>query len=193
VWDYLKTKHGVWQFNEEYIIGLKFFGLPVEEYLFFFTVPYACTFIYEAVLLFLKKRMLPNVIQSIIRIISVASILISPFFFDKAYTFSVLFIGGVVFLYTSYAFGIERLEKFLITYIISIFPMLLVNGVLTALPVVIYNNAQNINLRLGTIPVEDFLYSAILLVMNIGLYEWQKSRAFRCSSTSRNRSAVLSN
>lgn len=193
VWDYLKTKHGVWQFNEEYIIGTKFFGLPVEEYLFFFTVPYACTFIYEAVLLFLKKRILPNVIQSFIRIISVASILISPFFFDKAYTFSVLFIGGMVFLYTSFAFGIERLEKFVITYIISIFPMLLVNGVLTALPVVIYNNAQNINLRLGTIPVEDFLYSAILLVMNIGLYEWHKSRAFRCSSTSCNHSAVLSN
>ena len=50
--------------------------------------------------------------------------------------------------------------------------MLVVNGFLTALPVVIYNNNENLNFRIGTIPVEDFAYSAILLVMNIALYQW---------------------
>jgi lycopene cyclase domain-containing protein len=52
--------------------------------------------------------------------------------------------------------------------------MFVVNGVLTGLPVVIYNNMENSGIRIGTIPVEDFLYNAILLAMNIGLYEWFK-------------------
>ena len=51
-WDYIKTSYGVWSFNDKYIIGLKFGVLPIEEILFFITVPYACTFIYEAVGLF---------------------------------------------------------------------------------------------------------------------------------------------
>lgn len=192
VWDYFKTKHGIWHFNEDYIIGLKFFGLPLEEYLFFFTVPYACTFIYEAVWLFLKRRILPAFVLSFVQYLSVLSLVLSPFFFDKAYTFSVLFIGGLVFLFISYSLNSERMEKFMITYLISIFPMLFVNGVLTALPVVIYNDTQNLDIRVGTIPVEDFIYSAILLVMNIGLYEWQKSKHFRYTLTNPSSHQVVS-
>jgi lycopene cyclase domain-containing protein len=50
--------------------------------------------------------------------------------------------------------------------------MLIVNGLLTALPVVIYNDLENIGVRIGSIPVEDFFYCFILLLMNISLYEY---------------------
>jgi lycopene cyclase domain-containing protein len=176
VWDYFKTAYGVWQFNDRYIIGIKFFGLPLEEILFFITVPYACTFIYETVVLLLKSRLLPDGIKKIFTAISIISLVLSFFLFDKAYTFSVLLIGGVMFFAASTFFTVERFEKFLITYSISIIPMLLVNGLLTGLPVVIYNNAENLGIRIGTIPIEDFLYGAMLLLMNIGLYEWQKKK-----------------
>ena len=64
IWDYYKTKFGVWQFNDDFIIGIKFFGLPIEEYFFFFTVPYSCTFIYEVVAYY-NKRNFPKNIQTI--------------------------------------------------------------------------------------------------------------------------------
>jgi lycopene cyclase domain-containing protein len=60
VWDYFKTKHGIWSFKEDYILGLKLGGLPLEEYLFFITVPYACTFIYETVSHFISKQLFPS-------------------------------------------------------------------------------------------------------------------------------------
>ncbi|MEZ4686865.1 MAG: lycopene cyclase domain-containing protein [Bacteroidia bacterium] len=53
---------------------------------------------------------------------------------------------------------------------------MLVNGVLTALPVVWYNDLENLNLsRLGSIPVEDPFYGMLLLLMNISLFEWFKA------------------
>jgi lycopene cyclase domain-containing protein len=177
VWDYFKTTYGVWHFNDRYIVGIKFFGLPLEEILFFITVPYACTFIYETVLLFVNRRLFPDNLNKVFAVVSISGFFLSFFLFEKAYTFSVLFIGGIMFLVASRLLSAERFEKFFITYSISLLPMLLVNGLLTGLPVVIYNNAENIGFRIGTIPVEDFLYGAMLLLMNIGLYEWQKNKA----------------
>jgi lycopene cyclase domain-containing protein len=68
-------------------------------------------------------------------------------------------------------------------YTISLIPMAIVNGFLTALPVVIYDNTQNLGIRIGSIPVEDFIYSAILLLMNIALYERSRQRNKRTQNS----------
>ena len=45
-WDVLFTAQGVWGFNESYLVGLSLLGLPLEEWLFFVAIPYACVFTY---------------------------------------------------------------------------------------------------------------------------------------------------
>ena len=40
IWDIYFTRHNVWWFNEDYVTGLFIKGLPVEEWLFFFIIPY---------------------------------------------------------------------------------------------------------------------------------------------------------
>ena len=176
VWDYIKTSYGVWSFNDKYITGIKMGVLPIEEILFFITVPYACTFIYEAVGLYWNEKISAGRERYIVITISILALISSFFFIHKAYTFSVLFIGGIFFPISMFLFRGNQTNKFLITYSISLIPMFIVNGILTALPVVIYDNSQNLGVRLGTIPIEDFLYSAILLAMNISLYEWISRR-----------------
>jgi lycopene cyclase domain-containing protein len=176
VWDYFKTKYGVWSFNDKYIVGIRFFGMPIEEYLFFFSIPYACTFIYESLCYYDKRRLFPNNTKYVIWIASGLMFMSSFFFIHRAYTFSVLFLLGLTFPLSTFILKKEKLDRFLQMYLISIIPMLLVNGLLTALPVVIYDNSQNLGIRLGTIPVEDFLYSAILLLMNVAIYEWNMQR-----------------
>ena len=54
-WDSYFTSIGVWSFNPDYLLGIYLFGLPLEEILFFITVPYACVFIYETLNAYIKK------------------------------------------------------------------------------------------------------------------------------------------
>ena len=175
VWDYFKTRAGVWGFNDKYILGIKFFGLPIEEFLFFITVPYACTFIYEAITIFFGSKIRNDKGRYVLLFLSACSLTVSFLVLGKAYTFSVLFIGGLVFPIVTLLMPGSSLNIFFITYLISLVPMAVVNGLLTALPVVTYDDTQNLGIRIGTIPVEDFVYAAILLSMNISLYQWQKN------------------
>ncbi len=57
----------------------------------------------------------------------------------------------------------QQINFFLSTYILVLIPMSFVNGVLTSFPVLIYNPAENLGIRLGTIPIEDFIYAYILI------------------------------
>jgi len=47
---------------------------------------------------------------------------------------------------------------------------LIANGVLTAAPVVLYNDDYNLGLRLGTIPAEDIFYGFALILPTLSIY-----------------------
>lgn len=48
----------------------------------------------------------------------------------------------------------------------------IVNGYLTWRPIVLYNPEFFLNIRLGTIPIEDFFYGFALISYNIILFEY---------------------
>ena len=58
VWDVIATERGDWAFSPEHLIGFYILGLPLEEILFFITVPYACIFIFETVSFYVKEKKL---------------------------------------------------------------------------------------------------------------------------------------
>jgi lycopene cyclase domain-containing protein len=69
------------------------------------------------------------------------------------------------------------LSRFYVGYLFSLIPFFIVNGILTYLPVVTYDNAENLGIRLFTIPIEDTIYCLLLLLMNVTMYEWLKERS----------------
>jgi lycopene cyclase domain-containing protein len=58
-----------------------------------------------------------------------------------------------------------------VAYLIILIPFLIVNGLLTAIPVVLYNDNENLGIRLYTIPIEDIFYGMLLVMMNVVGYE----------------------
>jgi lycopene cyclase domain-containing protein len=178
IWDILFTKYQVWQFNTEFLINKFIYNLPIEEYIFFLVVPYACLFIYECLKVYFPKI---DVRADYIWIgITILSILMSIFFYQRIYTLITFGLTALTILalykYESVLFTRIKIHLIL-AWIIALIPMAYVNGVLTSKPVLIYNNLNNCNFRIGTIPFEDFFYNLLLMIWMIYLYEKFKTKA----------------
>ncbi len=175
IWDHYFTVMGVWGFNPNYLVGLYLFELPLEEWLFFLTVPFACVFIYEVLNYFFKKDILANVSKPITFILIMIFLILGLANLDKWYT-AMNFLIATAMLSVHYViYQGKYLGRFYLTYLVHLLPFLLINGVLTGSfikePIVWYNNSENLAIRIFTIPIEDTVYSFTLLLMNITIYE----------------------
>jgi lycopene cyclase domain-containing protein len=184
-WDILFTQHGVWGFNPEYLVGLYLFNLPLEEVLFFVTVPYACVFIYECLNTYVRREWLHPLAPALTWFLIIGNLVVAGLFWGRWYTMlTCLLVPALLLAYWS-VFRYQNLGRFYLAYVVHLVPFLLVNGVLTALPVVWYNNAHNVGLRLYTIPAEDTMYSMLMFLLVILLYE-----VFKLKSRARVNKAV---
>ena len=175
VWDHYMTLWNVWQFNPAYVLGINVWGLPIEEWLFFLTIPYSCLFIYESLNFLIKKdhllRFSKNFSIVLIVILSITALLNT----DKSYTWIKLSLTALMLVFVVLK-KFPFMGKFYRAYLVSLIPFLIVNGILTSLPVVIYNDAENLGIRIFTIPVEDTMYSLLLLLINVVLFEFFKKK-----------------
>ena len=174
IWDSYFTSKGVWSFNTDCVTGTNIAGLPIEEVLFFFVVPYCCVFIYECVLIYFPGIKNNTIAENIFKLLSVILFIAGIIYVEKDYT-SYTFILFPIFVGLFYGFrkyfsGFKT-GVFLVSYAIILVPFLLVNGFLTAIPVVLYNDAENLGIRIYTIPFEDIFYGMLLVFMNIVIYE----------------------
>lgn len=181
VWDVLFTHWGVWGFNDRYLTGVKLLNLPLEEWLFFLCIPYACTFTYFAFLHIFRTHPLKKAEKPITWTLLTGAFLTAIFHLDKAYTFSTFALLGIFLLMHLYLFKSSYLGRFYFTFIFILIPFFLINGVLTGSAiedqVVWYNDAENLGIRIGTIPVEDLFYGMLLILMNITIFERLRIRS----------------
>lgn len=178
-WDIYFTSKGVWSFNAAYITGIHLYNLPLEEVLFFFIVPYCCVFIYACIRAYFPD--LVNKKNASLFLIALAVVLfVAGVIYAEKYYTSWTFIFTGAFILIMYAirnfFKSFDAVSFLVSYAICLIPFLIVNGFLTAIPVVIYNNTENLGIRIYTIPFEDAFYGMLLVLMNIAFYEKLKSK-----------------
>lgn len=179
-WDIFFTAKGVWHFNENYITGIKLYNLPIEEVLFFFIVPYCCVFIYECIRCYFPNLKNKHTADVMLMVLALALWMTGIVFYNKYYT-SWTFILNAFFITLIYFFRNYfkpfDAASFLVSYCIMLIPFLIVNGFLTAIPVVLYNDAQNLGFRIYTIPFEDIFYGMLLILMTIVIYEKLKAES----------------
>ena len=179
-WDIIFTISGIWGFNPDYFLGIEVFRLPLEEWLFFICIPFACIFTHYALLLYfpdfkLNEKSTKIVVVNLILVLF--GLVIANY--DKCYTF-VNFSLAVPLTWLVYKYNTKLLQHFLLTFLVMLVPFFIVNGVLTGSliddQVVWYNNAENLGIRMGTILLEDSVYAYSLILMNLLLFEYLCSR-----------------
>lgn len=179
-WDMLKTSLGVWGFNPRYLLGLYIGNLPVEEWLFFIAIPYACLFTYHSLNYLVKKDYLGSYANMITLTVAILLLIIGFLNTGRLYT-SVTFIStGSFLLFHRFVLRAAYMGRFYLMYLVTLIPFFIVNGLLTGSfiseEIVYYDNAQNLGIRLGTIPVEDMVYGLLMLLMNVTWFEYLKNR-----------------
>jgi lycopene cyclase domain-containing protein len=176
IWDSIATSRGDWGFNPDYLLGINLFYLPIEEILFFVTVPYSCIFIYETVKFYLPEKEI-KIPSWVIIVFAAILIILSAIFYDQYYTATVMSFSAL-FLLAGIYFQKELLSSsvYWITLLITYFPFLVVNYVLTSMPVVWYNDDAIWGSRLSTIPYEDFIYSFSMISWWLFFYNFGKKK-----------------
>lgn len=179
IWDIWFTEIGIWSFNVKYITGIKLYNLPIEEVLFFFIVPYCSVFIYECIHCYFPDLKTNNLFEKIFQTIGVLLFIVAMIFCGRYYTFITFSLNSIVillfFMFKKYIVEVN-ITKFIISYFITLLPFLVVNGFLTALPVVKYNDGHNMGVRIYTIPFEDVFYGMLLIFLNICGFEYRRTK-----------------
>ena len=163
VWDAFVTARGEWSFNSAYLTGVRIGNLPLEEVLFFLTVPYSCLFIYAALSYRINDslvKMPTFIVFTAIGVLTASSAALNhQGYTSKALASCALFFAAAWLLDRP----LLRSKIYWIWIAICYVPFFLFNMVLTALPVVQYNPAAIFGVRIFTIPIEDFFYNFSML------------------------------
>lgn len=167
-----------WIFNDQFTLAFRFLGLPLGELMFFVSVPFACLFIWQIIvtdkqIIWIKNHILLTVIAS-------GGCFAGTFFllWGKIYTAIVCFtLGFIIFidkLIKTRLLSQKRTYLYLtiLTGLIFIF-----NGYLTARPIVLYHSKYISNIRIWTIPIEDFGYGYTLILSCTILFEKLKGKS----------------
>jgi lycopene cyclase domain-containing protein len=175
LWDMYFTKHGVWSFNPDYICGIHIGNLPLEEVLFFLVVPYSCAFIHECLNAYVLKDIVtkPKLITVIVLVLSLASCVL---FYDRIYTVVNAGICFIVLFIAAFIYKFHQMGRFYLSFFVSLVPFLLFDGLITRIPIVSYNDDENMAIRLMTIPIEDFFYCLSLLLNTVLIMDYFRSR-----------------
>lgn len=175
-WDIIVTDRH-WWFNDTYVMTTRILKLPPGEWLFFITVPFSTLFVWDVLHAYFnnhyfKKSNFQNYIAVALLLLSIPSALVG-----KEYTAIVLFFLSIVFILDGHL-KTRIFSRSLTYYYIMIIAllMLIFNGYLTSRPVVLYDYSYQLNWKIFTIPMEDFLYGFSHLLLCTLIYEKIKMR-----------------
>jgi lycopene cyclase domain-containing protein len=170
IWDAWMSSRGDWAFNPRYAGPARWLWLPPGEWLFFLVVPFSCLFIYEVVRAYLPEKQwrLPAAwwLAPITALLALAVA-----YREQNYTSTVLLSCAAFLAYAAVLLP-ELLgsRHFWLGLLATYVPFLIFNGLLTALPVVLYSPRAIWGVRLYTIPLEDFLFSFSMLGFSVLSY-----------------------
>lgn len=184
LWDVLVTLRQDWWFNKEFLLNIPHpLGLPIEEILFFVVVPYACIFIYENLVYFIRERTV-NIPKWFFPIIAALLFVAGVYYRFQDYTILALWSVSTFLLIATVVRPKKTLQSshYWLYIILSFIPFMIFNYLLTSTVIVFYNPDAIWGIRITTIPLEDFFYNFSMLSFYLLVYIILKERIFKIKS-----------
>ncbi len=175
--DHYFTSHGIWYFNPFHVSGVKLLSIPVEEALFFVAVPFSCLFLYESIRAYFQEVEIKIYVKLGSYLMALLAFTSAYLCWGRVYSFMFALLVGIVFLAEPFIPGkLFKSGLYWFWMFLCFVLFLIFNYVLTSIPVVLYNSAHISNIRILTIPVEDFLYNFVMLTAYLWVYLLFKKR-----------------
>lgn len=197
-WDIAFTSWGVWGFNEDYLSGIWIAGIPLEEWLFFICIPYACIFTYESLKHYVPTPPMKGAALPATGLLALSSLIMAILLRERLYisTTCLLNAGLCAGLLLG---GLRRPQvrewnhRLWFAYLPLLVPFIISNGILTGLrfwdyaplnrqvgdisdQVVWYDNDHNLRARIFSMPVDDLFYGFLMIALTVVAYEWMARR-----------------
>ena len=174
-WDIGFTKMGVWWFNLDYTLGWTLAGLPIEEWLFFYCIPFACIFTYYCLDKFFDFTWTIGFNNIIVFVSVITCSVVALLHHDKIYTLLTSIITVITLIYLHFYAHKTWISQASITYVVLMIGFFPVNGILTGTglesPIVNYHPDEIIGFRMLTIPVEDAVYGYSMFLLNLYFFK----------------------
>lgn len=179
LWDIWAVSRQHWDFNSNYVLSYQPFGLPFEELLFFVTVPFAMLYVWGVV----RKYITSGAIRlwvplAVLSVAAGSATALLVLYWHSGYTRSAMIatLIAIAVVACSQLIFTKRFWMFQIVLLVLFF---LVNWLLTALPIVVYNGAENIGTKALTIPIEDFFFNFAFINLFLVVFDWFDHRTNR--------------
>ncbi|MBK0370155.1 lycopene cyclase domain-containing protein [Flavobacterium agrisoli] len=175
LWDVCFTQMGVWWFNYDYVIGIHFLGLPLEEWLFFICIPFSCLFTYYCLNRFFDLTWANAFNNMIVFGSSIITLVIALLHYDKWYTLVTAVTTFCTLIYLHFIAKADWIGQASLVFLILMLGFFPVNGVLTGTgieePIVNYNPNEFLNIRMLTIPIEDAVYGYTQFLLTLYFFK----------------------
>lgn len=175
LWDMYFTRIGVWWFDKQYTLGYSIGNLPLEEILFFFCIPFSCVFTFYCFDKFYNWSWSKGLNNLIIFPSLIILIVVGLLTTDKIYTCVTAWVNVGTLIYLYFIRREQWIAQASIIFTILMLGFFPVNGILTGSglpsPIVNYNSDAILNIRIGTIPIEDAVYGYAQFLWNVFMFK----------------------
>ncbi len=167
---------GITEFNTNYLLGKKLYNLPVEEWIYLIIISLLSFSVYLLVSAKFENLKKTNlfIFISVVLLIGISYVAWSTR--DKLIPFFISFLLAIYLAYTLFRKRFyPHLAKFYISYLIVAIPFLCLRAIVNSLPILIYKNEHIFGIRLFNMPVEEFAYLFLLMLINITIFEYLRN------------------
>lgn len=170
------TNNG-WFYNDQFLAGISLMNLPLEEILFLISFFFTASITFEIIRISFPERKIILPKRPLI-ILALFFMLPAVIHMNKSYTFAVTILTSLSIMVATFLFNEQHLKRSFWISVVAFYPILIAADLFKCgLPIVQYNADAIIGSKVLSVPIENFLYSFVMVFLYFTLYSYFRGKS----------------